>query len=114
MQEPFHEARAEKTLYKVYHQCVEEFFMPKKDTWYENSRAAYTGQSAIEFYQQVPDSRGAFCFRSAVNFCACGKNWRNMKHQAQIWHQSDKNSSFWESFLCESDAIGIHKSWTCA
>ncbi len=56
MQEPFHEARAEKTLYKVYHQCVEEFFMPKKDTWYENSRAAYTGQSAIEFYQQVPDS----------------------------------------------------------
>ncbi len=56
MQEPFHEARAEKTLYKVYHQCVEEFFMPKRDTWYENSRAAYTGQSAIEFYQQVPDS----------------------------------------------------------
>ena len=57
MQEPFHEVRAEKTLYKVYHQCVEEFFMPKKDTWYENSRAAYT-------YKR----RG--CFRTMYPFSA--------------------------------------------
>ena len=41
---------------------------------------------------------GAFCFRSAVNFCACGKNWRNMKHQAQIWHQSDKTLPFGRVF----------------
>ncbi|MCP6681214.1 DUF3907 family protein [Bacillus nakamurai] len=56
IQEPFQEASAEKMLFKVYHQCVEEFFMPKKDTWYENSRAAYTDQSTIQFYQHVPDS----------------------------------------------------------
>lgn len=56
MQEPFQEARAEKTLYNVYHQCIEEFFMPKKDTWCENSRASYTGVSAIEFYHAVPAS----------------------------------------------------------
>ncbi|MCY8909419.1 DUF3907 family protein [Bacillus atrophaeus] len=54
--EPFQDKRAENTLYKVYHQCIEEFFMPKKDTWFENSRAAYTGNSAIQFYQAVPAS----------------------------------------------------------
>ena len=29
--EPFAKATAEKTLYRIYHQCIEEFFAPKSD-----------------------------------------------------------------------------------
>lgn len=52
--EPFSKQTAEQVLYKVYHQCVEEFFSPKTDVWYENSRSAYTGRNAIKFHQDVP------------------------------------------------------------
>jgi len=54
--EPFQKAAAEKTLYRIYHQCIVEFFSPKNDAWYENSRSAYTGRNAIKFYKEVPDS----------------------------------------------------------
>ncbi|WP_042458016.1 YpuI family protein [Neobacillus dielmonensis] len=54
--EPFQKAAAEKTLYRIYHQCIEEFFAPKNDAWYENSRSAYTGRNSIKFYRSVPES----------------------------------------------------------
>lgn len=53
--EPFQKAAAEKTLYKIYHQCIEEFFSPKNDAWFENSRSAYTGRNSIKFYRNVSD-----------------------------------------------------------
>ncbi len=54
--EEFPKGAAEKTLYKIYHQCVEEFFSPKNDQWYEDSRAAYTGKNSIKFHSEVPES----------------------------------------------------------
>src|SRR3954451_1016592 len=36
---PFQKGAAEKTLYKIYHQCIEEFFSPKNDAWFEDSRS---------------------------------------------------------------------------
>ncbi len=53
--EPFQKAAAEKTLYKIYHQCIEEFFAPKNDAWFEDSRSAYTGRNSIKFYRNVPE-----------------------------------------------------------
>jgi hypothetical protein len=54
--EPFQKAAAEKTLYRIYHQCIEEFFSPKNDAWFEDSRSAYTGRNSIKFYQNVSES----------------------------------------------------------
>lgn len=54
--EPFPKAAAEKTLYRIYHQCIVEFFSPKNDAWYEDSRSAYTGRNSIKFYKEVPDN----------------------------------------------------------
>lgn len=54
--EPFQKAAAEKTLYRIYHQCIIEFFSPKNDAWFEDSRSAYTGKNAIKFYKDVPDA----------------------------------------------------------
>lgn len=57
--EIFSKPAAEKTLYRIYYQCIEEFFSPKSDAWYEDSRAAYTGKNAIKFRQNVsPDLYG--------------------------------------------------------
>ncbi|MDA1475019.1 DUF3907 family protein [Bacillus sp. CLL-3-40] len=53
-QKPFQDAAAERVLYQIYHRCVEEFFSPKKDTWYEDSRALYTGGNAICFHEPIP------------------------------------------------------------
>ncbi|MEK3797609.1 YpuI family protein [Peribacillus sp. FSL H8-0477] len=53
--EIFHKGAAEKTLYRVYHQCIEEYFSPKSDRWFEDSRAAYTGKNSIKFHGEVPD-----------------------------------------------------------
>jgi Protein of unknown function (DUF3907) len=53
--EPFPKSAAEKTLYKIFHQCIEEFFSPKNDAWFENSRSAYTGRNAIKFYRNVSE-----------------------------------------------------------
>ncbi|WP_096201034.1 DUF3907 family protein [Bacillus sp. FJAT-45350] len=52
----FRKPAAEKTLYWVYHNCVEEFFNPRIDNWYEDSRSAYTGKNAIKFSKSVPES----------------------------------------------------------
>ncbi|MBM4762171.1 DUF3907 family protein [Bacillus sp. B15-48] len=54
--QPFAKAAAEKTLYRVYTHCIEEFFAPKNDVWYEDSRSAYTGKNAIKFRENVPVS----------------------------------------------------------
>ncbi|WP_110927557.1 DUF3907 family protein [Bacillus massiliglaciei] len=54
--EIFHQSAAEKTLYRIYHQCIEDYFSPKSDLWYEDSRASYTGQNLIKFHGDVPDS----------------------------------------------------------
>jgi hypothetical protein len=51
--EAFSKPAAEKTLYRIYYQCIEEFFSPKSDAWYEDSRSAYTGKNAIKFRQPV-------------------------------------------------------------
>lgn len=52
----FRKAAAEKTLFWIYHNCVEEFFNPRIENWYEDSRAAYTGKNAIKFAYEVPQS----------------------------------------------------------
>ncbi|MFS0635683.1 YpuI family protein [Mesobacillus foraminis] len=54
--QPFSKGAAEKTLYRIYYHCVEEFFSPKSDIWYEDSRSAYTGKNAIKFREPVPHS----------------------------------------------------------
>lgn len=54
--QPFRKTAAEKTLYKIYHQVIAEFFSPKSDQWYENSRSAYTGKNSIVFQQTPPYS----------------------------------------------------------
>lgn len=53
--ETFRKGAAEKTLYWIFHQCVEEFFHPRLDVWYEDSRAAYTGKNAIRFRSNVSE-----------------------------------------------------------
>nr|WP_302328501.1 DUF3907 family protein [Salirhabdus salicampi] len=53
---PFRKQAAEKTLYGIYHKCVLEFFSPKDDVWYEDSRAAYTGRNSIRFHRNPPQS----------------------------------------------------------
>jgi hypothetical protein len=54
--EPFRRSAAEKVLYNIYHQCIEEFFSPKNDAWYEDSRSAYTGKNSIQFHDTPPES----------------------------------------------------------
>lgn len=49
MQEPFQEARAEKTLYNVYHQCIEEFFMPKKTRGVKIAGRLILGSAQLSF-----------------------------------------------------------------
>ncbi|EAO51885.1 Hypothetical protein RBTH_01895 [Bacillus thuringiensis serovar israelensis ATCC 35646] len=56
--QPFRKTAAEKILYKIYHQVIAEFFSPKSDYWYENSRSAYTGKNSIVFQQTPPASLG--------------------------------------------------------
>ncbi len=53
--ETFPKAAAEKTLYRIYHQCIEEFFSPKSDVWFEDSRSAYTGKNSIKLRQEAPE-----------------------------------------------------------
>ncbi|WP_416149656.1 DUF3907 family protein [Salipaludibacillus sp. HK11] len=52
--ENFRKGAAEKTLFWIFHQCIEEFFQPHFDIWFEDSRAAYTGKNAIKFRSDVP------------------------------------------------------------
>ncbi|MEH7181386.1 YpuI family protein [Neobacillus vireti] len=53
---PFQKAAAEKILFRIFHHCIEEFFSPKNDAWFEDSRSAYTGKNSIKFYKSVPAS----------------------------------------------------------
>ncbi|WP_428908979.1 YpuI family protein [Niallia sp. Krafla_26] len=53
--EPFSKQAAEKSLYRIYHQCIDEFFSPKSDTWFEDSRSAYTGHHSIKFRADIPE-----------------------------------------------------------
>lgn len=52
----FPKAAAEKTLYRIYHQCIEEFFSPKNDVWFEDSRSAYTGKNSIKLREEAPEN----------------------------------------------------------
>ncbi|WP_071460017.1 DUF3907 family protein [Bacillus massilinigeriensis] len=54
--DPFSKAAAEKTLYKIYYQVIEEFYSPKTDAWFEDSRSAYTGKNAIKYRGAAPES----------------------------------------------------------
>ena len=45
----FDQDAAEKELYHVYHDCVNQFFYPKSESYVEDGRYAYTGQDAIRF-----------------------------------------------------------------
>ncbi|MCA1030580.1 YpuI family protein [Bacillus timonensis] len=54
--EPFRKSAAEKTLYRIYHQCIVEFFSPRNDLWFEDSRSAYTGKNAINYRKSPPPS----------------------------------------------------------
>lgn len=54
--DPFQKSAAEKTLYRIFHTCIEEFFSPKNDAWFEDSRSAYTGKNSIKFYKAVPEN----------------------------------------------------------
>ncbi|RPK15590.1 DUF3907 family protein [Priestia endophytica] len=49
-------AQAQQLLKRIYQRCVLEFFNPKNDLWYENSRASYTGSDAIHFRFEAPNS----------------------------------------------------------
>ena len=55
-EDPFRKAAAEKILYRIYHSCIEEFFAPKNEVWYEDSRSAYTGKNSIKFRETPPAS----------------------------------------------------------
>jgi hypothetical protein len=52
---PFPEQAAERILTGIYHKCIESFFSPKKDAWYEDSRAAYSGEASVHFYHEVAE-----------------------------------------------------------
>ncbi|MDC3413094.1 YpuI family protein [Aquibacillus sp. 3ASR75-11] len=50
------EQMAKKTLYGIYHKCILEFYAPKNDSWYEDSRASYTRSESIRFRNMPPRS----------------------------------------------------------
>lgn len=77
--EPFRKAAAEKTLYRIYHSCITEFFAPKNDVWYEDSRSAYTGRNSIKFRQTPPPSLKALVHRLKAVSKQCAKNLNFMK-----------------------------------
>lgn len=53
--EPFQDKERKTRCTKCIISVLKNFYA-EKDTWFENSRAAYTGNSAIQFYQAVPAS----------------------------------------------------------
>lgn len=77
--EIFHKAAAEKTLYKIYHQCVDEFFSPKSDCWFEDSRSAYTGKNSIKFHSGVPESISGIFRNLEKEFQSVREIWNSMK-----------------------------------
>ncbi|MCM3163156.1 DUF3907 family protein [Metabacillus litoralis] len=49
-------SHARQLFEKIYYQCIERFFHPKNDTWYENSRCSYTDSDMIVFRKTTPPS----------------------------------------------------------
>lgn len=45
-----------KMLNRIYHKCIEEFYSPASEVWYEDSRAAYTGEYTIKWRDHAPES----------------------------------------------------------
>ncbi|WP_026689421.1 DUF3907 family protein [Alteribacter aurantiacus] len=58
---------AKKTLHWIFHWCVEAFFQPRQDAWYEESRAAYQNESVIRFRDNPPDQIQALFMKLEVN-----------------------------------------------
>ncbi|MGJ3417281.1 YpuI family protein [Bacillus sp. Je.9.29.b] len=69
-QQTFPQQAAQQMLHRIYHQCIEEFFTPKKDTWYEDSRSAYTGKSSIVFHHEVSADMKQLFFSLEKDFLA--------------------------------------------
>lgn len=55
-------------LEKIYFQCIDRFFHPKNDVWYENSRSAYSNDHCIMFRKAVPYSYAEFIFSLESDF----------------------------------------------
>jgi len=53
---------------KIYYQCIERFFHPKNDTWYENSRCSYTDSEMIIFRKTAPPSFVRFIYSLEKDF----------------------------------------------
>ncbi|NIK12342.1 hypothetical protein FHR85_001753 [Alkalibacillus almallahensis] len=53
--EPLDTNMLEKILKGIYHKCVNQFFSPKDDLWYEDSRASYCDKRSIEFQADPGD-----------------------------------------------------------
>ncbi|WP_299738095.1 DUF3907 family protein [uncultured Rossellomorea sp.] len=52
--EPFQKLVAERILYKIYHKCIEEYYSPRYNLWFEDRRITYPDRSAIRFRQEPP------------------------------------------------------------
>ncbi|WP_020615613.1 YpuI family protein [Paenibacillus daejeonensis] len=58
---------AERTLYEVYHQCVNAYFYPKNEGYSEDGRYAYTGRDAIRFlFKPVEPARDIVLTHSKI------------------------------------------------
>ncbi|PMC39469.1 DUF3907 domain-containing protein [Bacillus sp. UMB0899] len=55
-------------LDKVYCQCIERFFHPKNDVWYENSRSSYSDEHCIVFRKAVPPTYVSFIYSIELEF----------------------------------------------
>ncbi|MGM0751318.1 MAG: DUF3907 family protein [Bacillota bacterium] len=59
--EPFQKGAAERILYKIYHKCIEEYYSPRYNLWFEDRRISYPEGSCIRFRQEPPG-----CFASLL------------------------------------------------
>ncbi len=55
-------------LDKIYFQCIERFFHPKNDVWYENSRSSYSDEHCIVFRKTVPPTYSSFIYSIELEF----------------------------------------------
>ncbi|WP_064090979.1 DUF3907 family protein [Rossellomorea aquimaris] len=84
--EPFMKNLAEKTLYKIYHQCIEEFFSPRYDLWFEDSRAAYLESNSIRFRQEPPKSFAHLINQVEIEF-------RSMREELEYYETDYKRKT---------------------
>ncbi|KKI93105.1 hypothetical protein WQ54_06260 [Bacillus sp. SA1-12] len=64
------EVSTKQLLYKVYHQCIERYFQPKNDVWFEDSRSSYTGTNTIIFRKTPPPSLAGIIISLENDFLA--------------------------------------------